>query len=63
MECVHPDGMARRLDVRAGPRTCRLEDAQLCLQLGGMTAERVERIAHALRIEPLADPRQVLVPR
>src|SRR3954470_24957876 len=48
---VHPDGVPRRLDRRASAGG--LEDAQLRLQLCGVTAKRIEGLAHALRVEPI----------
>ena len=47
VERVHADGMARRLDGRAGAGARGLEDAELRLQLCGMAAEGVEGVANA----------------
>jgi hypothetical protein len=61
MERVHPDGMTGRLD--RGASAGGLEHAELRLQLRGVTAERVEGLAHALGIEAVAALRDVLEPR
>src|SRR5207253_5093853 len=53
--------VARRLD-RCAPAGG-LEDAELRLELGRMTAERLERLAHALGVETVARARDVLEAR
>src|SRR4029079_11412610 len=58
VERVHADGMTRGL--HRGAATRRLEHAQLRLQLRDVTAERVEGVAGALGIEPVAGARDVL---
>ena len=60
---VHADGVAGRLDGRAGARARGLEHAQLRLQLGGMAAERVEGVLDPLRVEAVPDLGNVLVAR
>ena len=55
---VHAHGVAGRLDVRGRPRG--LEDAELRLQLGGVAAEGVERLAHALLVVALAGALKLL---
>ena len=57
MECVHPDGVPGGLDGRRSP--CRLEHAELRLQLRRMAAERIEGFADPFRVEGL--PRRMVV--
>ena len=52
---VHADRVARRLDGRGAP--CRLEHAELRLELRGMAAEGVEGLARALGIEAVPGAR------
>ena len=60
---VHADGMAGRLDRRAGAGTGGLEHAQLGLQLGRMAAERIEGVADSCRVEAVPDLGNVLIAR
>src|SRR5207244_9960156 len=62
MERVHPHGVARRLDL-LGAAPGGLEHSKLCLQLRGMAAERLERLANAVLVVALAGALEVLDPR
>ena len=55
---VHADGMPGRLDV--GGLVRGLEHAELRLQLGGVAAEGVERLAHALLVVALTGALELL---
>ena len=55
---VHPDGVPGRLDV--GGLARRLEHAELRLQLGGVAAEGVERLADALLVVAVAGALKLL---
>jgi hypothetical protein len=61
VERVHADGVPRRLDVRRP--VSGLEHAELGLQLRGMAAERVERLAHALFVVAVAGALELLYGR
>jgi hypothetical protein len=63
MQRVHAHGMAARFDGGAAARPRSLEHAKLCLELGCVTPEGVERLAYALGIETVPGLRDVLVPR
>ena len=57
---VHPHGVPGRLGAALAGR---LEHAELNLQLGGVAAEGLERLAHLLAVEAVGGARQVLDPR
>ena len=62
VEGVHADGVAGRLDA-AGPARG-LKDAELRLELGGVAAERIERVPNPVRVVAAARSlREVLHPR
>jgi len=57
---IHPHGVPRRLDAALAGG---LEHAELNLELGGVAAEGLERLAHLLAVETVGRARQVLDPR
>ena len=62
MQRVHPDGVTRRLDGLAAPARG-LQHPQLRLKLRRVTAEGLERLAHAVGVVAVALTLDVLEPR
>jgi hypothetical protein len=60
---VHPDRVARRLDVLRTAAARGLQHLQLRLELRRVSAEGIEGLLDALGIEAVADLRNILVPR